>query len=96
MSPAPARRARPRELPTVRVLPTSHPTLTWEIDCSACGFVATGHPYERFQANRVAGEHRELHRHPRRDQWAGCLVLLFGAALLLGLALLAASIGARP
>jgi len=70
------------------VLPTGHPSVTWEIDCSACGFVATGHPYERFQASRVAHEHREMHRHPRRDQWTGCLVLQVGAAFLFGLLLL--------
>lgn len=84
-----------RPVPTVRVLPTDHPTLTWEINCSACGFVATGHPFERFQANRVASEHRERHRHERHDKWACCLVLLVAIALLIGLALLAAY-GARP
>ncbi len=83
-----ARRARTQDVPAVRVLPTGHPSVTWEIDCSACGFVATGHPYERFQASRVAHEHREMHRHPRRDQWTGCLVLQVGAAFLFGLLLL--------
>jgi hypothetical protein len=85
-----------RRVPTVRVLSTDHPSLTWEIDCSACGFVATGHPFERFQANRLASEHRELHRYSRRDRWATCLVLLIGAAVLIGLLLVAAIYGAQP
>jgi hypothetical protein len=85
-----------RPVPTVRVLSTDHPSLTWEIDCSACGFVATGHPFERFQANRLASEHREQHRHRRHDTWACCLVLLVGAAVLIGLLFLAAYYRARP
>jgi len=96
MSPARSRRARSRELPTVRVLPTGHPTLTWRIDCSACGdYLVTGTAAERSQADQVAGEHRRAHRRPRRDRLGSLVVLLVGAALLFGLLLLAAY-GARP
>lgn len=82
------RRTRTHDIPTVRVLPTGHPTLTWRVNCSACGDITTGFEVERPEANQEAREHREMHRHPRRDQWAGCLVLLVGAAFLFGLLLL--------
>ncbi len=84
-----------RPAPTVRVLPTGHPTLTLRVNCSACGDIATGFEVERPEADQIAHEHRQMHRHPRRGQLAGCLVLLIGAVLFIGLALLAAY-GARP
>ena len=91
-----SRRARPRDVPAVRVLPTGHPTLTWQVTCSACGdYLVTGTAAERSQADQAAHEHRQAHRRPRRDLVAFVLVLLVGAALLFGLLLLAAH-GARP
>ena len=95
MSAARSRRARTRGVPTVRVLSTGHPTLTWRIDCAACGDIATGFEVERPEADQQAREHRQAHRRPGRDLVGFLLVLLVSAALLFGLLLLAAH-GARP